>query len=110
MDEHRVPYEKMIFVCTNVREGEEACGNADRGESCGPKLVELLREEVKSRGLKKKIRVAKSGCMDVCALGPAAMVFDGKGSYTLLSKVTKEDVPAITEKFIAPVSSTEKPA
>lgn len=107
MNERKVPYKRMIFVCTNEREGEAACGNAERGESCGLKLLEMLREEVKARGLKKRIRIAKSGCMDLCALGPSVMVFDEKGEYSFLSRVSKDDVPQIVQKEIA---SLETPA
>ena len=105
MIEKKVPYKRMLFVCTNVREGEAACGNAERGESCGFKLVEKLREEVKKRGLKAKIRVAKSGCMDLCARGPAVMVFDEQGDYTALFRVSQEDLPKIVEKFIVPLEN-----
>lgn len=104
MIEREVPYKRMMFVCTNVRNGEAACGNPERGDASGFKLVEKLREEVKARGLKGKIRVAKSGCMDLCAQGPNIMVFDENGSYVTLTKVTPEDVPAIVERFIAPLT------
>ncbi len=99
MKESKVPYKKMIFVCTHTREGESACSNPERGKNCGMELVELLREEVKKRGLKGKIRVAKSGCMDLCAQGPNIMVFDGKGSYEWHSHVTQEDIPELTAKI-----------
>ena len=101
MKERKVPYKRMLFVCTNMREGEPACGNAERGEACGFKLVEKLKEEVKKRDLKGKIRVAKSGCLDLCALGPNIMVFDEGGAYNTLMRVSPEDIPAITEKFVA---------
>ncbi|OGR84548.1 MAG: hypothetical protein A2901_08490 [Elusimicrobia bacterium RIFCSPLOWO2_01_FULL_54_10] len=101
-----MPFKRMMFVCTNVREGgEAACGNAERGEACGFKLVEKLREEVKKRGLKGKIRVAKSGCMDLCALGPNIMVFDESGSYTIFNRVAAEDVPGLAERFVAPLET-----
>ncbi len=106
MIERKVPYQKTAFVCTNLRDGEAACGNSNRGENSGFKLVELLRDEVKKRGLKGKIRIAKSGCMDLCGAGPNIMIFDEKGDYTLLSKVTKEDIPQIVQKYI---SVLEKP-
>ena len=100
MIEKNVPFKRILFVCTNVREGEAACGNADRGESCGFNLVEMLREEASRRGLKGKIRVAKSGCMDLCASGPNVMIFDENGGYTVLNKVSKDDIPQIVQKYI----------
>src|SRR3989344_6432048 len=104
MHEKSVPFKRMVFVCTNVREGESACGNAERGEACGFNLVEKLREEVKTRGLKGKIRVAKSGCMDLCKRGPNLMVFDESGAYKLFSGVTPEDLPALAQRFTEPLS------
>ena len=95
-----VPYKRMIFVCTHMRDGEAACSNLDRGENQGMELVGLLREELKKRGLKGKIRVVKSGCMDLCATGPNIMIFDEKGDYTLHSKVARQDVPEIIEKYL----------
>ena len=95
-----IPYKRMIFVCTHAREGEAACSNPDRGESQGMELVGLLREELKNRGLKGKIRVVKSGCMDLCSAGPNIMIFDEKGDSTLHSGVTRQDVPELIEKYL----------
>ena len=91
----------MIFVCANVREGEAACANPDRGEDSGLNLVEMLRAEVKNRGLKGKVRIAKSGCMDLCGAGPNIMVFDEKGNSVYYSRVSKNDVPALAEKHLS---------
>ena len=103
MKESKVPYKKIIFVCTHAREGESACSNPERGKNCGMELVEILREEVKIRGLKGKIRIAKSGCMDLCAQGPNIMIFDEKGAYTWANNVTQEDLPAFIEKNLTGV-------
>lgn len=106
MNELKVPYQRMMFVCTRQRDGEAACNNVDRGDSAGDHLVGLLREEVKKRGLKGKIRVAQSGCMDLCQKGPNIMVFNDKGDYTLFSGVTQNDIPALVDRYI---QSLEKP-
>jgi len=94
MKEESVPYRRMIFVCTNVREegGRPAC--ALRGSE---KICEALKEEVKKRGLQGKVRALKSGCMDLCEAGPNVMVFPDQ---TLHSGVTPEDVPALAEKYM----------
>lgn len=102
MKQAPVPYRSMIFVCTHARDGEAACANADRGEHGGQHLVEILREELKKRGLKGKIRVAKSACMDVCAAGPNIMIFDAKGEYRWCSRVKREDLPELIEKYFMP--------
>ena len=101
MKENKIPYKKIIFVCTNLREGETACSNFERGKNAGEELVKLLREEVKKRGLKGKIRVARSGCMDLCARGPNLMFFDEKGNSEWYSEVNDGDIPALAERFFA---------
>lgn len=100
MKEDALPYTRMIFVCTNTREGRAACGNADRGESSGLKVLEALKEEVKARGLKREIRVARSGCMDLCGLGPNAAVFESEQGGKLICRISAEDVPKLLDKFI----------
>jgi (2Fe-2S) ferredoxin len=94
MDKKSVPYGKTVFVCTHVREGGRvACGNAGRG---GLELCEALKAAAKAAGLKGKVRVAKSGCLDLCEQGPNAFVYPG-GEW--LSGVTATDVPAIVRKL-----------
>ena len=95
MKQQPVPYRRMVFVCTNVREedGRPACGL--RGSE---KICEALKEEVKKRGLKGKVRALKSGCMDLCEAGPNVMIFpDG----ILHSGVTAGDVPTLIEKYLS---------
>jgi (2Fe-2S) ferredoxin len=100
MKEGKVPYRRMIYVCTNTREGKAACGNADRGESCGAKILDALKEEVKASGLKREVRVARSGCMDLCGTGPNIIVFDERGGQTFLSRVSNEDVPELVQRYL----------
>ncbi len=92
----------MMFVCTHQRDGETSCGNAEYGENRGENLVELLREEMKNLGLKGKIRVAKSGCMDVCKQGPNIMVFTETGEQVWYRGVTAADLPALVDKYFKP--------
>lgn len=82
-----------------MREGETACSNPERGANAGDNLVGLLRAELKKRGLKGKIRVARSGCMDICARGPNLMVFDENGNAAWYSEVSERDIPQIVEKY-----------
>ena len=94
MDKKKVPFQKTIFVCTNVREGGRvACGNPGRG---GLELCEALKHAVKEKGLKGKVRVARSGCLDLCEKGPNAFVYPGD---EWLSGVTAQDVPEIVKKL-----------
>ena len=79
MNSKPVPYQRMVFICTNKREdGRPACGLRGSEEIC-----ERLKQEVKKRGLKGKVRALKSGCMDLCEIGPNVMIFpDNVFKYT----------------------------
>jgi len=94
MNKKPVPFKKTIFVCVNAREGGRvACGNPGRG---GLELCESLKNAVKEKGLKGKVRVARSGCLDLCEQGPNAFVYPGD---EWLSGVTAADVPEIVKKL-----------
>ena len=95
MNEEKVPYRRMIFVCTNAsHDGEErpvcAAGNSEA-------VLKALKEEVKKRGLKGRIRALKSGCMDLCEAGPNVMIFPDN---ILHSGVAEADVLALIEKYL----------
>ena len=94
MKEEKVPYCRMIFVCTNAsHDGDRPVCAAGRSEE----ILKGLKEEVKKRGLKGKVRALKSGCMDLCEKGPNVMVFpDG----TLHSDVSPQDVPLLINKYL----------
>jgi (2Fe-2S) ferredoxin len=86
-----LPYEKIIFVCTNQREpGERTC--CANGGGCA--LRDKLKEMVKKRQLRSKVRVSQSGCMDQCEDGPNIMVFPDN---VWLSHVRESDLEAILE-------------
>ena len=97
MEKRAIPYRRTVFVCTNVREGGKvACANPGRG---GDALCAALKEEIKKAGLKGKVRVARSGCLDLCARGPNLFVYPEGDWY---SGVAPEDIPALIEKITAP--------
>ncbi|UPT74728.1 MAG: (2Fe-2S) ferredoxin domain-containing protein [Elusimicrobiota bacterium] len=95
MDKKKVPFRKTVFVCVNTRPdgARVACGNPGRG---GLELCEALKHAVKEKGLKGKVRVAKSGCLDLCEQGPNAFVYPGDEWY---SGVTPQDTAAIVAKL-----------
>lgn len=94
MEEKAVPYVKTVFVCTNVRtDGRAACANPGRG---GDKICEALKADVKRLGLKGRVRVARSGCLDLCAQGPNLFIYpDGVWH----SGARPEDVPELLKKI-----------
>lgn len=98
MEKKPVPFERTVFVCVNVRDGAKrvACGNPGRG---GSELCEALKSAVKEKGLKGKVRVAKTGCLDLCEQGPNAFLYP---SGEWLSGLTEADVPSLVDKLENP--------
>jgi len=88
----------MIFVCTNVREdGRVACANPGRG---GDKICEKLKAAVKEKGLKGSVRVASSGCLDLCEQGPNLVIFPDNIWY---DGVSIQDVPELVRLYLDPL-------
>lgn len=94
MKSAKVPFRRTVFVCVNAREGGRvACGNPGRG---GLELCEALKEGVKRRGLKERVRVARAGCLDVCEQGPNAFVYP---ENDWLHGLVLADVPGILDRL-----------
>ena len=59
-------FKKHVFVCVT-------------GSTCptqgSEEVLRILREEIKTRGLKKQIRINKAGCFDQCGNGPMVVVY-----------------------------------
>ena len=93
MEQKPLPFQKIVFVCVNNRDnGEPAC--AARGSKA---IQEKLKQISKDRGLKGKVRVSQSGCMDLCAQGPNVMVFPDNVWYR---NVTEADVERIADEHL----------
>lgn len=82
---------KYLFVCENERaDGSVCCGAAGAG------LREALKRAVKERGLQARVRVARAGCLDVCAEGPNVLLMpDG----VWFKKVSAADIGPILERL-----------
>ncbi|MBI4527811.1 MAG: (2Fe-2S) ferredoxin domain-containing protein [Deltaproteobacteria bacterium] len=93
MIKRQQPYIRQIFMCINNRHGESpSCGYSGSEE-----IVEELKKVAKDMNLKGKVRVAKSGCLDLCAFGPNLMIWPDGIWYM---KVTKADIPEIIETYL----------
>ena len=101
MNQAKVPYEKILFVCTNVRETGTCCSGRN-----SVVLREALKQYVKEHGLQGRIRISQSGCQDLCAQGPNIMVFPDNVWY---HHVTLAQVPEIVEAHLAPLDASTKP-
>lgn len=91
MEINALPFEKIIFVCTNQRvDGERVCCISGGGGE----LRDKLKAMVKARQLRSRVRVSQSGCMDKCEDGPNIMVFPDNVWF---SRVTEADLEPILD-------------
>ncbi|MDP2600722.1 MAG: (2Fe-2S) ferredoxin domain-containing protein [Deltaproteobacteria bacterium] len=86
-------FEKHIFICINQREPGKACCAAKGSEE----ILNTMKEEVQKRGLNKKIRVNKAGCLDLCSKGAAMVVYPEGVWY---GNVTLQDIPEIIKSHL----------
>ena len=102
MESKRSPYRKHLYVCVNRREEGRACCAARGGEA----IKEKLKAYVQDHGLKGRVRISSSGCMDLCEQGANVMVYPDQRWY---SHVTLEDLDGIFEEHLAPLVSANHP-
>ena len=89
------PFQKYIFVCENER---------SEGDCCAPEgniLREVLKTQLKEMGLATKIRVSRSGCLDVCSQGPNVLLMPDNVWF---NQVEEKDVPMILKKALEGIS------
>ncbi len=102
METGHSPYLKHFYVCLNKRETDAACSTHGAGEA----IKEKLKAFVKANGLKGKVRISGSGCMDLCAQGPNVMV---EPDHRWYRRVALQDVDRIIEEQLAPLVSAAQP-
>ncbi len=91
MEISKPQFQKYLFVCENKREEGDCCAAA------GARLRELLKQTVKEKGLAEKIRVSRSGCLDVCAEGPNVLLMPDNIWF---KRVSETDIGAILRKAV----------
>ena len=88
------PFERHLFVCTNLREPNNPKG------SCSAKGSEELplafKQALDARGV-KGMRINKAGCLDACERGCAVVVYPEGVWY---GGVTKGDVEQIVAEHL----------
>ncbi len=90
-----------------VMEGRHVlvCGGTGCTSSDSAAIIAKLEEELKKNGLEKEIRVVKTGCFGLCALGPIMIVYP-EGSF--YSMVTPDQIPEIVEEHLVNGKVVEK--
>ena len=88
-------YDKHILVCVNERsEGHpRGCCLEYGGMDIRNRFVQLVNQN----GLKGKVRANKTGCLDVCEVGPNVVIYPDNIWYT---GVTVNDVDEIFNKSV----------
>ena len=73
------------------------CGGTGCTSSNSERIIQLLEEEIKSRSLQDEVKVIKTGCFGLCALGPIMIVYPEGAFY---SRVEPEDIKEIVSEHI----------
>ena len=89
------PFEKHVFICCNQREAGHPRG------CCDPDATDALQKAFKvalaERGLHRRMRANKAGCLDQCEHGVTVVVYPEAVWYGF---VTAADAPQIVSEHI----------
>jgi len=86
VDKKRFQADVVLLVCTRK---DGVCGKK------GARLRARLTEAAAAEGLKKRLRVLPTGCLDACGVGPVVL---DPASQTLYVDVGKDDALDIVRK------------
>jgi (2Fe-2S) ferredoxin len=88
-------YQRHVFVCINERPAGHPKGCClDKGSA---RVRDLLKAELKKRGLSDIVRANNSGCLDACEHGVSVVIYPDGIWY---GQVTVDDVPEIIDRTI----------
>ena len=73
------------------------CGGTGCTSSNSPKIIEQFEAQIKEKGLEDEVKVIRTGCFGLCALGPVVVVYPEGCFY---SEVKPEDVAEIVEEHL----------
>ena len=91
------PFEKHVFVCTS--------GTVCPVEGNSQAVHSRLKELVANAGLKTRIRINNSGCMDQCGNGPMIVVYPENIWYC---RVRVEDAEVIFNEHLVGGNPVER--
>ncbi len=73
------------------------CGGTGCTSSNSQQIIDALETEIAAAGLSEEVKVVKTGCFGLCALGPIMIVYP-EGSF--YSEVKPSDVPEIVSEHL----------
>ena len=88
-------FEHHLFICTNERDKDAARPSCARSGST--ELKPAFKEAIKEAGLKGKVRVNETSCLDQCEHGPTVVVYPEAVWY---GNVQASDAAEIVEEHL----------
>lgn len=76
----------FVFVCEKQRPDKKCCMPE------GARLTELLKSKVNEAGLTSKVRIVRTGCLDVCEKGPNILI---EPAHRMFHCVRESDIDSI---------------
>ena len=73
------------------------CGGTGCSSSNSQQIIDAMEKEIAEAGLSDEVKVVKTGCFGLCALGPIMIIYP-EGSF--YSEVKPSDVPEIVEEHL----------
>ncbi len=73
------------------------CGGTGCTSSHSSEIIDALNANIQEKGLEEEIKVVRTGCFGLCALGPIMIVYPEGCFY---SEVKVEDIPEIVEEHL----------
>ena len=73
------------------------CGGTGCTSSGSERIVSALEREIQDNGLSEEVKVIKTGCFGLCALGPIMIVYPEGAFYSM---VKPEDIPEIVSEHL----------
>ena len=73
------------------------CGGTGCTSSGSERIVSALEREIQDNGLSEEVKVIKTGCFGLCALGPIMIVYP-EGAFYSMGK--PEDIPEIVSEHL----------
>ncbi|MEG1953518.1 MAG: NADH-quinone oxidoreductase subunit NuoF [Hydrogenoanaerobacterium sp.] len=73
------------------------CGGTGCTSSGSEQIITTLEEQIKKAGLSEEVKVVKTGCFGLCALGPIMIIYPEGAFY---SRVKAEDIAEIVSEHL----------
>lgn len=73
------------------------CGGTGCTSSGSEKIIKAFEDEIQATGLTNEVKVIKTGCFGLCALGPVVIIYPEGAFY---SRVKPEDIKEIVDEHL----------